>query len=63
MDIEARIAEAKSDLLEGRWQSDPDLRAQTDWILSLPPVERLRLVDSDIAMLRAVRPVAPRSAG
>ncbi len=56
MDHADRISAAKTELLNGRWKSDPELRAQVDWLLSMPPIERLRLLEADNEFIDALRP-------
>jgi hypothetical protein len=38
------------------WRSDPGLRVQVELILALPPEERLRQLQANLAFFAAVRP-------
>jgi hypothetical protein len=38
------------------WRSDPRLRVQVELILALPPEERLRQLEANLAFFAAVRP-------
>lgn len=40
------------------WTSDPGLRVQVEAILALPPEDRIRMLEADVAVLSALRPAA-----
>jgi hypothetical protein len=55
---QAATVRARAALSRRTWTSDPGLRAQVDAILALPPEERLRQLEAEVAFFADARPAA-----